>query len=251
MRYVEVVFGAFSIAAVAAPSLAGWAGTWHLDRAASHFRGDLTHIVRAPQGYRFDLGPVSFILPDDGAFHPTVAGRETRLARLGANRWEREHRINGRVVDRSILTVSADGRALTIAGEHPGTAPERLVREGARAGLAGTWRSTRLGINAANTLAIADLGAMRLRWGSPADGNWYEVTVGGPPATNRGPTANPTATLEVAAARDGTLRWTERVGGKPYRLGVERRSTNGDALTKIAWPADIPTERQVLIYRRS
>ncbi|MGI4730204.1 MAG: hypothetical protein ACRYFW_00475 [Janthinobacterium lividum] len=249
MRIIALTLSALPVAATTVSPLAGWTGEWHLDRAASHFRGEVTRITRTPQGYRFDLGAVSFILPDDGAFHSTIAGRETRLAKLDGGRWEREHRIHGRIVDRSVLSVSADARILTIAGEHPGAAPEQLVREGAGTGLAGTWRSTRLGINAADILAIAALSGGRLRWGSLADGNWYVATLGGAPAVNQGPTATPIATFQVTVARDGTLRWTERLNGKPFRLGIERRSADGETLTETAWPANMPAERQALVYR--
>ncbi|MET3828053.1 hypothetical protein ABIC16_003808 [Sphingomonas sp. PvP055] len=173
-----------------------------------------------PQGYRFDLGVVSFTLPDDGTFHPTIAGRETQLAKLGVNRWEREHRIYGRIVDSSELSLSADAHTLTITGEHPGAAPEQLVRQGRGKGLAGTWRSTRLGIYAAETLVLEAMGGAKVRWGSLTDGNWYVVSLSGAPAVNERPTATPTATLQVIVAPDGTLRWTERLNGKPSRQGA-------------------------------
>ena len=92
MRIIALTLGALFVATTTASPLAGWTGGWHLDRAASQFRGEVTRITRTPRGYRFDFGAVSFTLPDDGAFHPTVAGRETRLARLGGGRWEREHK---------------------------------------------------------------------------------------------------------------------------------------------------------------
>ena len=88
-----------------------------------------------------------------------------------------------------MLSLSADARLLTIAGEHLGAAPERLIRVGAGTGLAGIWRSTRLGINAADTLTIAALSGGRMRWGSLDDGNWYVVRLGGAPAVNQGPTS--------------------------------------------------------------
>lgn len=226
-----------------------WAGDWELDRAASSFKGDVTVIQQTPAGYQFDFGAVQFTLADDGQFHPTTPGRATRLLKIGPHSWQREHQVNGRVVDQSLLTVSEPGDTLTIAGEH-GAGAEVLRRIGPGTGLAGAWRSTRLGINAAPALALSDAGAHRLRWDAPAEGNYYVVTIDGAPAVNQGPTASSIATLQMTTARDGSLHWTERLNGKDYRLGTDQLSPDGKVLTETAWPAALPDEKQVLVYRR-
>ncbi len=232
------------------PSIARFVGEWRLDRAASRFRGEVTMIEHTPAGYLFDFGAVSFTLPDDGRFHPTIGGRETMLAAMGAMRWRRAHRIHGHVVDQSTLTVSPDGRTMTIATDGASGPPETLLRTGPGTGLAGRWRSTRLGINAANTLSLGDAGGGRLRWGSPADGNFYVVGVDGPPAVDQGVTATSSATLQVGQAADGSLHWTERLNGRPYLIGEDRLSDDGSTLTETVSPARFADERQTLVYRR-
>lgn len=235
--------------AVSAPSIVG---SWRLDRPASRLRGELTVIGRDPKGYSFDFGAVRFVLPDDGRFHPTVAGRETSLRRLSPRRWRRVHRIHGVDVDESLITLSPDGRRLTIRTTASGrpVSTERLDRQGAGRGLAGAWRSTRAGVNVASSLSFSDAGAGAIRWGAPADGDFFVVTPDGPAAPDQGPRSVRGVTLSVRTADPRTLAWVEAINGRPYVLGRDTVSSDGTVLTETTRPAGRPGEAQQAVYRR-
>ncbi len=140
-----------------------WLGTWRLDRAHSQLVGTTIRIARIPTGYHFDFGAAAFDIGDDGRFYPTVSGRTTSLKAISDNKWRRIHRNNGREVDRSILTVSPDQQTLTIDTKAilPDGGEERsqdiLQRVGDGRGLPGTWRSTKPGLDVAETITLTAL----------------------------------------------------------------------------------------------
>jgi hypothetical protein len=224
-------------------------GVWVIDRVASRLIGELIVIDPAPGGYRFDFGAVAFVLPEDGSFAPTVAGRSTSLKRTGPATWTRVHRIDGRDVDRSELRLSAGDRILTIATTTTGggTQVETLDRVRPGRGLAGAWRSRQAGATVAPRLSFVAAPGGRIRW----EGDAYVAEPDGPPAANAGPTAVAGDTLQVK--RTGPLRydWIERIERRPYRLGQITVSADARQLTETSWLAKFPGERQVAVYRRA
>lgn len=242
---------ASSVAAASGPVCGHWLGKWKLDRGASKLTGEVIDVKKTPSGYRFDFGAIQFTIPDDGQFYPTVAGRETMLSKTGALRWIRAHRINGRIVDRSTLTVSSDQQTLTISKDGKGASTsERLVRIDQGEGLAGLWRSNQRGINASEVMVFADTGDGRIQWGAPAEGNYYRVKIGGPTAVNEGPTSVRNATLRAECNGPNELRWTENIDDKPYRVGIYRLSDDEMILTETTWPTHRHNDRETIIYRR-
>jgi hypothetical protein len=260
MRFRKTLYRAGALALVLAPDLTlaaspSWYGTWILDRARSQLTGATIRIARIPAGYHFDFGAVSFDIGDDGKFYPTVPGRTTSLKAINANEWVRIHRDNGKDVDRSILRVSRDQNTLVIDTE--ATSPAGVVqrsqdveqRVGHGRGLAGTWRSTKLGVNVADTITLQDDGGGRIRWGAPAEGNYFTVVPGGQPAINQGPRAVKSVELAVSRIAPDEMRWTETIGGKPYMEGADKLSGNG-TLTETTWPDRMPMEKQIAVYSR-
>ena len=134
------------------------------------------HDLRAHMGYHFDFGAVSFDIGDDGKDYPTVPTRSTSLKVIGEREWFRVHKIDGKEVDHSTLTITPDGQTLLVhtvwTDIHGKTheSDETEKRVGDRTGLAGTWRSTTAGINVPKTIVIDDAGKGGIRRQFPDEG---------------------------------------------------------------------------------
>ena len=247
---------ALLVAAAAPVRQSAWLGDWRLDRSRSGLAGPTLRIGRVPRGYSFDFGAARFEIGDDGRDYPTVPTRSTSLKALGPRSWLRQHKVNGKVVDRSRLLITPDQRLLVI--ESVAVAPDgrtRASRETLRRlaggrGLAGTWRSTAAGADVPDRIVISDAGGGRLRLEYPGEGQFYVLEPGGPPASLGGARAVPGVTMALQPVSAARLRWTEFVGGKPYRLGVDRLLLNGRFLEETSWPAIAPSERQRAVYAR-
>ncbi len=234
-----------------------WFGTWVLNRAESHLVGPSITIALAPGGYRFDFGAVVFTVGSDGRDYATVSGRTTSLRQTGPREWFRVHKQNGREVDHSTLTVTADGSAMlihTVATGPDGTTAthdERLDRVGTRgAGLEGTWRSTAAGVNVSRVMVWSDGGGGRIRREFPEEGQFSVGLPDGSVVPYGGPRAVPGVTVELRASSPSEMRWTEFVDAKPYTEGVDVLSAEGSRMTETSWPVARPADRQEAVYER-
>ncbi len=87
-----------------------------------------------------------------------MPGRPTSLKAAGDREWLRVHKVGGLEVDHSSLKITSDDKAFrihTIATDlkgHVHQSDETLDRVGRGTGLAGTWRSTAVGINVSRTV---------------------------------------------------------------------------------------------------
>jgi hypothetical protein len=255
MRSVLVAIALTVSARPAAAAAGTWYGTWTLDRGRSQLTGTTIRIVRIPNGYHFDFGAVRFDIGDDGKFYTTVPGRATSLRAVSDYEWVRIHRNNGKDVDRSVLRVSPDQRTLVIDTEaiSPSGAVQRSrdieQRIGEGHGLAGTWRSTKVGINVPEKITLSAASGGAILWGAPEDGNYFVVVPDGPPAVNVGPRAVASVKLAVRTASPTELRWTETIDGKPYMEGIDMLAKDG-SLVETTWADQFPSEIQKAVYVR-
>lgn len=258
LHSIRGVFIAVALTASVRPASAAvstWYGTWTLDRGRSQLTGTTLRIVRIPKGYHFDFGAVHFDVGDDGKFYPTVPGRATSLRAMSDHEWLRVHRDNGKDVDRSVLRVSPDERTLTIDTETvlPAGGVRRSkeveLRIGDGAGLAGTWRSAKAGINVADTITLSALSGGAIRWGSPEDGNYFVVVPDGSPSVNQGARAVASVKLAVRTVSPTEMRWTETIDGKPFMEGIDMLANDG-SLVETTWADQFPAEIQKAVYVR-
>ncbi len=234
-----------------------WFGTWVLRPELSHLTGPLTTIARTPHGFHFDFGAAAvFDIGDDGAFYPTVPTREASLRIIGPRSWLRVHRVHGKDVDRSTLTLTPDERKLVIettpaaAGSQAARTSEVLERVDTGMGLAGTWRSTSPNLSVEQTIIFSDAGARGIKLDYPNDGNYFVAKSDGPPAPNEGTRAVPSVALALHTTSDGGLRWTVTVGGKAFEEGADVLAADGRHMTETTFMAKTPAERQRAVYER-
>ncbi len=234
----------------------GWFGTWKLDRAHSHLQGPTITIVRVPGGYHFEFGATSFTIGDDGKDYPTVPTRSTSLKQTGGRSWFRVHKINGREVDHSTLTISPDDKTLLIhttatdvAGvEHSSDDKEERIGEGD--GLAGTWRSTVAGINVSEEITLSDAGQGRIRWDLPREEQFYIALPNGVAVPLQGRHSVPGVTVSVWKQSATAMHWTVFVDGRAYTNGEDVLSADRKTLSETTWPAANTQEKQRAVYRR-
>ena len=105
--------------------------------------------------------------------------------------WETANKLQGKLINTDYITLSADGKTLTIVtkGVKPdGTAYDDETvykRESGKEGLAGKWRNKQVKVSAPGTMEISENGSGGLRWrnieyqtewNGKLDGNDYPAT---------------------------------------------------------------------------
>ena len=243
------LIGAVSLTPVADP----WIGTWVLNRSRSHFVGSSLTIGRIRGGYHFDFGATSFDIGDDGKFYNAYGNRSTSLKALSTDSWLRVHRLNGKEVDHSTITIMPDQAHMIInttsrADAHK--SQEVMTRVGRGQGLAGDWRSTNAGTGVSEIIELSDAGAGRLKWSLPKEEQYYVVSLSGEPAVSNGPHAVAGVTVSLTVSSSHHLRWTEFLAGKPYTRGSDILSQDGRTLTETTWPVQHPGEQQKAVYEK-
>jgi hypothetical protein len=106
------------LCAVAVPAADPFVGTWLLNAEESRIRSGLrVTIERWGQAFRYSSGGVEFTALLDGAEYPlrgTSSKATVSLKRVDERTVERTYSRDGKAVTGAILTVSADGRFLTV-----------------------------------------------------------------------------------------------------------------------------------------
>jgi hypothetical protein len=236
-------------------SIAAWAGTWQLDRSASHFVGFVVGIHHVAGSYRFDLEGTSIKVGDDGKDYVTAPTRTTSFTQLSRNEWVRTHKLNGKKLDESVFRLSPNAQSFTIhtvATDEQGikhNSDETFVRQGGGAGLDGTWRSTSEGINVPKRLEIA-LAGRGLRFTYPAEQLAFNTPLDGTPVQYSGAHAVPSVRVALKRISSSELHRTDFLNGKPYQEETDMLAQDGKQLTAISWHVATPADRDIAVYRR-
>ncbi len=233
-----------------------WVGTWKLDRSASRFVGFVVSIHHVAHRYRFEIEGTTIDIGDDGKDYTTVPTRTTSFRQLSATQWLRVHKIMGREVDRSVFTLSPEGKSFVIhtqATDNAGkqhVSDETFKREGAGTGIDGTWRSTSAGINVVDTLDITLAAGSALRFTYPTEGLSFVTFVDGATAPYSGPKAVPSVRVAVSAMSARQLRLVDFLQGKPYQEEMDVLSPDGRRLTITSWHVSNPADKDIAVYIR-
>jgi hypothetical protein len=250
-RVVFTLLAATAIAAGDPP----YAGKWKMNPAKSDF-GELTvayeqlpsgemQETSAGQSYRFKL---------DGADYPDPFGNTAAWKSLSSISWQRILKLKEKVLTTDTLTLSPDGRGLTVNSR--GTKPNGeaiddtfvFERVSGGPGLAGKWKAKNMKSSSPSlleltpkddglTFKIVDMG---LTCDTTLDGKDYPCT---------GPTLSAGWTVAFAPSGARSLNMTIKNNGKELYKVVYTASPDGKTLTETG-TATATSEKTKVVYDR-
>jgi len=207
-------------------------GKERLRRDHRHLR---TAAIRRDAG---DPGRLSYKFKLDGKEYPATFGSTATWKTLGANSWETTWKLNGKVLSTDTLTLSADGKSMTVnsKGKKPnGEMMDDTVtaeRVSGSSGLAGKWKTKNLKSAAPSVLEITSSGGdgvtfkivdMDLTCNGKFDGKDHPCS---------GPTLGPGWTASFANAGARGLDMSIKNNGKEFFKLSYSVSADGKTLTE-------------------
>ena len=258
MRVHHVLCAVFITAAVTAIAAddRAYVGKWKMNPAKSDF-GELTvtyeqlpsgemQATTAGQTYKFKF---------DGQDYRDPFGNTAAWKSLGSTSWQTTWKVNGKVIATDTLTLSPDGKSLTVntKGTKPNgeTLDDTAVHERVSGGpgLAGKWKTKNMKSSSPNVLEFAAAGTdgltfrivdMDLTCDSKLDGKDYPCT---------GPTIGQGWTVALAGAGPRSLDMTVKNSGKPVFKMMYTVSADGKTLTETGG-ATATNEKTKVVYDR-
>lgn len=246
----------FAIAAVVAVTAADppYVGKWKMNPAKSDFGETTVTYEQLPSGeMQATQAGVSYKFKLDGKEYPATFGSTATWKTLGANAWEVTWKLNGKVLSTDTLTLSADGKSMTVnsKGKKPnGEMMDDTVtaeRVSGSSGLAGKWKTKNVKSAAPSVLEIASSGAdgvifrivdMDLTCNGKFDGKDHPCS---------GPTLGPGWTAAFANAGPRALDMTIKNNGKELFKLSYSVSADGKTLTE-AGTATAANEKTKVVY---
>jgi hypothetical protein len=258
MRVRHLLCVVFTLAAATTLAAADppYVGKWKMNPAKSDF-GELTVVYEqlasgemqetaAGQSYKFKL---------DGKDYPDQFGNTAAWKPLGSTSWQRTLKLREKVLTTDTLTLSDDGKSLTVNTK--GTKPngesidDTLVfeRVSGGPGLAGKWKGKNMKSTSPNVLELAPSGTdgmtfkivdMGLTCDSKLDGTDHPCT---------GPTLSEGWTVALANTGLRSLNMTVKQNGKELYKVVYTVSPDGKTLTETG-TATATSEKIKVVYDR-
>ena len=246
----------FVLAAVVAVAAADppYVGKWKMNPAKSDFGETTVTYEQLPSGeMQATQGGVSHKFKLDGKGHPAMFGSTAAWKTLSANSWEATFKLNGNVLTTDTLTLSADGKSLTVNSKGKKPNGEMLddtvvsERVSGGPGLAGKWKTKNMKSAAPSVLEIASSGPdgvvfkiveMDLTCNGKFDGNDHPCS---------GPTLGPGWTASFAKAGPRTLDMNVKNNGKAFFRLLYSVSQDGKTLIENGTTTG-PNEKTKVVY---
>ena len=236
-RVLLVVFAVAATTTVAAADLP-YAGKWKMNLAKSDLETTITYeqlpsgemqATSAGQSYRFKM---------DGKDYPTPFGNEAAWTSLGPTSWQTIWKLKGKVLVTDTLTLSGDGKTLTVnsRGTKPNgekmddTATSERVSGGP--GLAGKWKTKNVKASSPSVLEIASTGADGLAFKIVDQDLSCDGKLDGKDHPCSGPTLGPGWTTAFANPGGRALDVTVKMNGKVMFKMSYTVSADGKMLTE-------------------
>jgi hypothetical protein len=244
-----------AIATLAAADLP-YAGKWKMNPTKSDFGESTVTYSQLPSGeMQSTADGQSYKFKIDGEDYPDPFGNTAAWRSIGANTWETTWKLKGKVLTVDTLTLSADGRALTVNSK--GAKPNgesiddtvTLQRVSGGPGLAGKWKTKNLKSSSPNVLELAPSGAnglvyrildMDMTCDAKLDGKYYPCS---------GPTLGPGWALAWLKASPRALEWSVQMNGMLLYKGAFTISADGKTLTETGG-ATATNEKIKVVYDR-
>lgn len=253
-RALCLVFALSTVAAAAAAP--AYVGKWKMNPAKSDFGGMTITYEQLPSGemqamtagqtYKFKL---------DGKDYPAWFGNEAAWKSLGPASWQTTWKANGKVIATDTVTLSDDGKTLTVVTK--GTKPNGeaiddtmvAARVSGGPGLAGKWKAKNVKSASPNLLEFAVSGTDGLSYKVVDMGLSCEAKLDGKDYPCSGPTMAPGWTVAVTDRGAAGLDMTVKNQGKAVFNVTYTVSSDGKTLTEIG-TASATNEKTTVVYDR-
>lgn len=216
-----------------------YVGKWKMNPAKSDFGETTVTYEQLPSGeMQATQAGVSYKFKLDGKEYPAMFGSTATWKALGANSWEATYKLNGKVLTTDTLTLSADGKSMTVNSKGKKPNGEMLddtvvsERVSGGPGLAGKWKTKNVKSAAPSVLEIASTGAdsvmykvvdIDLTCNGKFDGKDHPCS---------GPTLGPGWTATFGNSTPGALDMTVKNNGKVFFKVSYSVSGDGKTLTE-------------------
>ena len=254
-RMLSAVFTLASVAAVATAD-PPYVGKWKMNPAKSDFGQTTTTYEQLPSGeMQSTQAGESYKFKLDGKDSPATFGSTAAWKSLTANSWETTWKLNGKVLTTDTLTLSPDGKTLTVNSKGKKPNGEMLddtvvaERVSGGPGLAGKWKTKNMKSTAPSVLELASSGPdglvfkivdMELMCSGKFDDKDHPCT---------GPTLAPGWTASFVNAGPRALNMTVKNNGKVLFKLSYSVSADGKTLTENG-TATGANEKTTVVYDR-
>jgi hypothetical protein len=241
MQVDRVLFAVITVAAtttVAAADLP-YAGKWKMNPAKSDFGETTTTYERLPSGeMQATSAGQSYKFKMDGKDYPTPFGGEAAWKSLGPTSWQTIWKLKGKVLVTDTLTLSGDGRTLTVKSQ--GTKPngeaidDTTVSERVTGGqgLAGKWKTKNVKSASPSVLEMTPSGTDGLAFKMVDMGLACDAKLDGKDYPCSGPTLGPGWTVAFTNPGARALDMTVKMSGKVMFKMSYTVSADGKTLTE-------------------
>lgn len=236
---VPCVVFALAVAVTVAAADPPYVGKWKMNPTKSDFGETTVTYEQLPSGeMQATQSGVSYKFKVDGKEYPATFGSTATWKALGANSWEATYKLNGKVLTTDTLTLSADGKSMTVNSKGKKPNGEMLddtvvsERVSGGPGLAGKWKTKNVKSAAPSVLEIASTGAdsvtykvvdIDLTCNGKFDGKDHPCS---------GPTLGPGWTAIFANSGPSGLDMTVKNNGKVFFKVSYSVSADGKTLTE-------------------
>jgi hypothetical protein len=230
-------------------------GKWKMNPAKSDFGQTTITYAQRPSGeMQATVAGQTYTFRIDGKDYPAIFGSEAAWTSLGPTSWQTVWKLKGKALYTDTLTLSPDGKTLTVSSK--GTKPDgeplddTLVSERVSGGpgLSGTWKTKNVKSSSPSVLEFVSSGDglmfrvvdMQLSCDAKLDGKDHACS---------GPTLAPGWTVMVAKQDARTLDMTIKNNGKILFKSSYTVSADGKTLTEHGTVVGT-NEKTTVVYDR-
>ena len=216
-------------------------GTWKLNQAKSHLTGNTVTYSTAADGTMKETTAVgSYTFKTDGRPYTTPFDSTATWKQTGPSTWTTEARQKDTLLATDIISVSADGKTMTIISTD--TNPdgkdfhdtEVFTRTAGTSGLMGTWKSEKVKSSTSPVMEFAANGPNGIAWILPEIKARLDLTFDGKDVAPVGPTVPTGLTIAATKINARSFSFVEKMNGKPIVKGTLAVSHDGKTLTNVS-----------------
>jgi hypothetical protein len=224
-----------------ASAQSAFVGTWKLNQAKSHLTGDTVTYSTAPDSaIKESTAAGSYTFKTDGQPYTTPFDSTVTWKQTGPSTWNTEDRHKDMLLATNIISVSADGKTMTIIST--GTNPdgkdfqdtEVFTRTAGTNGLMGTWKSEKVKSSTSPMMEFAASGPDGIAWILPEIKAKLDLTFDGKDVAPVGPTVPEGLTISATKNSARSFSFVEKMNGKALFKGTLTVSKDGKTLTNVS-----------------
>jgi hypothetical protein len=224
-----------------ASAQSAFVGTWKLNQEKSHLTGDTVTYSSTADGTMQETTAVgSYTFKTDGRPYTTPFDSTVTWKQTGPSTWTTEERQKDTLLSTDIISVSEDGKTMTIIST--GTNPDgkdfhdtaAFTRTAGTSGLMGTWKSEKMKSATSEVMEFAANGSDGIAWILPDIKARLDLTFDGKDVAPVGPTVPEGLTISATKNGPTSFDFVEKMKGKALFHGTLSVSPDGKTLTNVS-----------------